>query len=71
MNTKHILILGRVAEAEEILKQGAACNKIILPDSFKLNSFAQEKEKIRNKSFLDLFRNRNMRAKTVILFYNW
>ena len=67
-----LLSVGRVSEAEKIVKEGAKINNIILPENFKLAPINKtEKVEKGKKSFLHLLKNPNMRAKTLILYYNW
>ena len=65
-----LLSVGRVSEAEKIVKEGAKYNKISLPEDFKLTPI-NKTEKEGKKTFLHLLKNPNMRAKTLILYYNW
>ena len=67
-----LLSVGRVAEAEKIVKEGAKFNKIVLPEDFRLAPINKtEKKEEGKKTFLHLLKNPNMRAKTLILYYNW
>ena len=89
-----LLSVGRVAEAEEIVRRGAKCNGVQLPGDFKLTpvqrqvpryntcspikhgqtsniAYMSGQEEGRKRTMLDLLKSPNMRAKTLILFYNW
>ena len=61
-----------MSEAEKIVKEGATYNKISLPDDFRLVPIKKaEEEGEGRRTFLHLLRSPNMRAKTLILYYNW
>ena len=62
--------MGRVAEAEGIVRQAATFNNIELPEDFRLAP-VQQRADTRRRTILDLLRSPNMRTKTLILFYNW
>lgn len=64
-----LLSMGRIEEAEGIVRSAAEFNKITLPHDWKLRSV--QKEKARRTNLLDMFRYPNMRMKTLILYYNW
>ena len=67
-----LLSVGRLEEAEEILRAGAEYNNIKLPADFKLRPVQSPEPGVRRRrTVLDLFRYRNMRTKTLILYYNW
>ena len=65
-----LLSVGRVAEAEGIVRQAATFNNIELPEDFRLAPVQQQAD-TRRRTILDLLRSPNMRTKTLILFYNW
>ena len=60
-----------MSEAEKIVKEGATYNKISLPDDFRLVPIKKAEEGEGRRTFLHLLRSPNMRAKTLILYYNW
>ena len=62
--------MGRVAEAEGIVREAATFNNIELPEDFRLAP-VQQRADTRRRTILDLLRSPNMRTKTLILFYNW
>ena len=67
--------VGKLKEAEAVVRQGASYNKMSLPQDFQLttgnnNNTGDTGEQGRH-TVLDLMRSPNMRAKTVILYYNW
>ena len=66
-----LLSVGRIEEAEEILRAGAKYNNIQLPADFKLQPVQSPDCGLKRRTVLDLFRYRNMRTKTLILYYNW
>ena len=66
-----LLSVGRLAEAEEIVREAARYNKISLPADWRLRPVQQEKENDRRKNFVELFRYPNLRKQTLILYYNW
>ena len=65
-----LLSVGRVAEAEGIVREAATFNNIELPEDFRLAP-VQQRADTRRRTILDLLRSPNMRTKTLILFYNW
>ena len=65
-----LLTVGKIQEAEQIVKEGAKYNKIKLPDNFQLDPIKSKTESSK-KTFLDLYKSPNMRAKTLILNMNW
>jgi len=65
-----LLSVGRIEEAEAIVREGAKFNKIELPEDFKLHKVHKEETKKR-RTIIDLLKSPNMRTKTLILFYNW
>ena len=64
-----LLSMGRIEEAERIVRSAAHFNKISLPEDWRLKSV--QKKKPRKTNLLDMFRYPNMRLKTLILYYNW
>ena len=65
-----LLSVGRLEEAERVVREAARYNEITLPDQFKLSP-VQREETGKRKTFLDLFRSSNLRTKTLILYYQW
>ena len=65
-----LLSVGRIEEAELVVRQGAKFNGIILPEDFHLKPVQTEKH-AKRRTMIDLMRSSNMRSKTLILFYNW
>ena len=66
-----LLSVGKIQEAEEIVRAGARYNNIRLPQDFHLRPVQAPECGVKRRTVLDLFRYENMRIKTVILYYNW
>ena len=66
-----LLSVGRIEEAEAVVREAASFNKITLPPDFKLASVQRAEDSGKRKTFLDLFRSPNLRTKTLILYYQW
>ena len=66
-----LLSVGRIEEAEKIVREGAAFNNINLPEDFKLRPVKKSGEEHSHWTILKLVKSPNMRTKTLILFYNW
>ena len=66
-----LLSVGRLEEAEDVVREAARFNKISLPPHFKLAPVQREEVSGKRKTFLDLFRSPNLRTKTLILYYQW
>ena len=64
-----LLSVGRIEEAEKIVRDGAKFNNIQLPEDFKL--MPVKKEGKSRRTIIDLMKSPNLRTKTLILFYNW
>ena len=64
-----LLSMGRMEEAEAIVKTAAEFNQTTLPSDWTLKSV--QREKVRRANVLDMFRYPTMRMKTLILYYNW
>ena len=71
MFNRWLVSVGKLKEAEEIVRQGATFNKISLPQDFQLTTGNNNKPTEARHTVLDLMRSPNMRAKTIILYYNW
>lgn len=65
-----LLSVGRIEEAEQVVRQGAKYNGITLPEDFHLKPVQKEKN-VKRRTMIDLMKSPNMRTKTLILFYNW
>ena len=66
-----LLSVGRIEEAEAVVREAARFNKITLPQHFKLSPVQRREDTGKRKTFLDLFRSPNLRTKTLILYYQW
>ena len=66
-----LLSVGRLEEAEAVVREAATFNKITLPLDFKLSPVQRGENSGKRKTFLDLFRSPNLRTKTLILYYQW
>ena len=66
-----LLSVGRIEEAEAVVREAASFNKITLPPDFKLAPVQRGEDSGKRKTFLDLFRSPNLRTKTLILYYQW
>ena len=64
-----LLASGRLEEAEAIVKKAAQENNRELPADWHLKPV--KNENIQKTTILDLFKTRNMRTKTGILYLNW
>ena len=66
-----LLSVGKLTEAEEVVRAGAKYNNLELPSNFQLQPVQAQHPGQRRRTVLDLFRYPNMRTKTLILYYNW
>lgn len=66
---KWLLAVGKVKQAEKIVRKAAKINGNELPEEWHLNPILKEDEK--KASFFDLFRHKNLALKTFILYFNW
>lgn len=66
-----LLSVGKIKEAEEIVRAGAKYNNIRLPQDFGLRPVKTSDSDLKRRTLIDLFRYKNMRTKTIILYYNW
>ena len=66
-----LLSVGKIKEAEEIVRSGAKYNNITLPQDFRLRPVQKPDSDLKKRTLIDLFRYKNMRTKTLILYYNW
>ena len=66
-----LLTKGRVAEAVNILQKAAKVNDREWPSNLELKTTGSTDDNAKSKSFLDLFRARNLRRNTLIQYFNW
>ena len=64
-----LLAKGRLEEAEVIVRRAAEENNLVLGKDWHLRSV--QKADVEQTTILDLFRTKNMRTKTAILYLNW
>ena len=67
---KWLLTVGKIDQAEKIMRQAAKENGNELSDSWKLSQI-QKPEVVKNGNLLDLFKSKLLFLRTLVIYVNW